>query len=68
MYTEFSELITEEMTGPLTIDIKPDKLKKLKKQVENKTPDKPRKKKKLKVSQFFRGLLLSFTYTHIHMI
>ena len=68
MYTEFSELITEEMTGPLTIDIKPDKLKKLKKQVENKTPDKPRKKKKLKVSQFFRRLLLSFTYTHIHMI
>jgi len=68
LYTEFSELITEEMTGPLTIDIKPDKLKKLKKQVENKTPDKPRKKKKLKVSQFFRRLLLSFTYTHIHMI
>lgn len=35
------------MTGPLTIDIKPEKLKKLKAKVDK--GEKPRKKKKLKV-------------------
>jgi len=50
VFTEFDEMIaTEEMTGPLCIDIKHDKLKKMKKPNLDKTTDKPRKKKKLKV-------------------
>ncbi|XP_052780089.1 lysine-specific demethylase 5A-like isoform X2 [Mya arenaria] len=46
---EFEEIIptTEELTGPLCIDIKPDKLKKLKKPGDK--LDKPRKKKKIKL-------------------
>ncbi|XP_060607947.1 lysine-specific demethylase 5A-like isoform X1 [Ruditapes philippinarum] len=46
---EFQDIMTEELTGPLTIDIKPDKLKKLKAKIEK--GEKPRKKKKLKVQQ-----------------
>lgn len=55
LYLEFSELAGEELTGPLTIDIKPEKLKKLKKQIEK--GDKLRKKKKLKVFSFLCRLL-----------
>lgn len=44
------------MTGPLTIDIKPEKLKKIKKPVDK--GDKLKKKKKLKV--YHRYLRISY--------